>query len=86
MMRMASLNSSSSFDGYVRRSWCAKRAVAGNMSWPERWQPAGLPIVVVNPRQVRDFAKPTGCLAKTDRLDAEVIAHFAEAVRPEPRP
>lgn len=46
---------------------------------------AGLPIVVVNPRQVRDFAKATGRLAKTDRLDAEVIAHFAEAVRPEPR-
>ena len=46
---------------------------------------AGLPIVVVNPRQVRDFAKATGRLAKTDRLDAEVIAHFAEAVHPEPR-
>ncbi len=46
---------------------------------------ASLPIVVVNPRQVRDFAKATGRLAKTDRLDAEVIAHFAEAVRPEPR-
>jgi transposase len=41
---------------------------------------AGLPILVVNPRQVRDFAKATGRLAKTDRLDAEVIAHFAEAV------
>jgi len=47
---------------------------------------AGLPIVVVNPRQVRDFAKATGRLAKTDRLDAAVIARFAEAVRPEPRP
>jgi transposase len=46
---------------------------------------ARLPIVVVNPRQVRDFAKATGRLAKTDRLDAEVIARFAEAVRPEPR-
>lgn len=46
---------------------------------------ARVPIVVVNPRQVRDFAKATGRLAKTDRLDAEVIAHFAEAVRPEPR-
>jgi transposase len=45
-----------------------------------------LPIVVVNPRQVRDFAKATGRLAKTDRLDAEVIARFAEAVQPEPRP
>jgi transposase len=46
---------------------------------------ARLPIVVVNPRQVRDFAKATGRLAKTDRLDAEVIARFAEAVQPQPR-
>lgn len=47
---------------------------------------AGLPVVVVNPRQVRDFARATGRLAKTDRLDATVLAHFAEAVRPQPRP
>jgi transposase len=47
---------------------------------------AGLPVAVVNPRQVRDFAKATGRLAKTDRLDAQVLAHFAEAVRPQPRP
>jgi transposase len=47
---------------------------------------AGLPVAVVNPRQVRDFAKATGQLAKTDRLDAAVIARFAEAVQPEPRP
>ena len=47
---------------------------------------AGLPVVVVNPRQVRDFAKATGRLAKTDTLDAHVLAHFAEAVHPEPRP
>jgi transposase len=47
---------------------------------------ARLPIVVINPRQVRDFAKATGQLAKTDRLDAEIIARFAEAVRPKPRP
>lgn len=47
---------------------------------------AGLPVAVVNPRQVRDFAKATGRLAKTDRLDAEVVAHFADAVHPEPRP
>jgi transposase len=45
---------------------------------------AGLPVAVVNPRQVRDFAKATGRLAKTDRLDAQVLAHFAEAVRPQP--
>jgi len=47
---------------------------------------ASLPVVVVNPRQVRDFAKATGRLAKTDVLDAQVLAHFAEAVRPEVRP
>lgn len=46
---------------------------------------AQLAVAVVNPRQPRDFAKATGRLAKTDRLDAEVLAHFAEAVRPEPR-
>ncbi len=47
---------------------------------------AALPMVVVNPRQVRDFAKATGTLAKTDTLDAGVLAHFADAVRPEVRP
>jgi transposase len=47
---------------------------------------AALPVVVVNPRQVRDFARAVGKLAKTDRIDADVLAHFAEAVRPEPRP
>lgn len=47
---------------------------------------AGLPVVVVNPRQVRDFAKATGRLAKTDALDAAVLAHFAAVVRPTPRP
>ena len=47
---------------------------------------AGLPVVVANPRQVRDFAKATGQLAKTDALDAQVLALFAERVRPVPRP
>lgn len=46
---------------------------------------AALPVAVVNPRQVRDFAKATGRLAKTDALDAQVLAHFADAVRPPPR-
>lgn len=46
----------------------------------------GLPLAVVNPRQIRDFARATGRLAKTDALDAAAIAHFAEAVHPEPRP
>jgi len=43
---------------------------------------AGLPVVVVNPRQVRDFAKATGQLAKTDRIDAAILALFAERIRP----
>lgn len=47
---------------------------------------ADLPVVVVNPRQVRDFAKATGQLAKTDSIDAAVLAHFAEVIRPELRP
>ena len=47
---------------------------------------AGLPVVVVNPRQVRDFAKACGHLAKTDALDAQVLAQFAEVMRPQPRP
>src|SRR5207244_13419635 len=47
---------------------------------------AALPVVVVNPRHVRDVAKATGQLAKTDALDAQVLARFAQAVRPALRP
>lgn len=52
---------------------------------------AGVPVAVVNPRHAAqgapgDFAKATGKLAKTDTLDAHVLAHFADAVRPTPRP
>jgi transposase len=47
---------------------------------------AGLPVAVINPRQARDFAKATGRLAKTDRIDAAVLVAFGRAVRPEPRP
>ena len=47
---------------------------------------AGLPVVVVNPAQIRAFAKALGQRAKTDPIDAAVIAHFAEATNPEPRP
>ena len=47
---------------------------------------AGLPVVVINPRQVRDFAKATGQLAKTDQIDAGVLAQFAEVIRPAVRP
>lgn len=49
-------------------------------------QAVGLPAVLVNPRQVRDFAKALGFLAKTDRLDARVLAHFAAAIQPPLRP
>lgn len=47
---------------------------------------AALPVVVANPRQVRDFARSTGQLAKTDRLDADILATFADRVRPAVRP
>ena len=47
---------------------------------------ASLPVVVVNPSQVRDFARATGTLAKTNAIDAQVLAHFAEAVQPAQRP
>ena len=47
---------------------------------------AALPVAIVNPRQVRDFARATGTLAKTDALDAIALAHFADAVRPVVRP
>jgi transposase len=47
---------------------------------------AGIAVAVVNPRQVRDFGRASGQLAKTDALDAEVIALFAETLKPQPRP
>jgi transposase len=47
---------------------------------------AGLPVAVVNPRQVRDFARATGRLAKTDAIDARVLAHFGELIQPQSRP
>lgn len=47
---------------------------------------AGIPGMAINPRQIRDFAKATGKLAKTDRIDANVIAHYAEALKPKPQP
>lgn len=46
----------------------------------------GLPVAIINPRQARDFAKATGQLAKTDRVDAAVLAAFAKAIRPQARP
>jgi transposase len=50
------------------------------------WVAKGLPVAVVNPRQTRDFAKATGELAKTDRIDAAVLCRFAQAIRPAVRP
>ena len=47
---------------------------------------AGLPMVVINPRQVRDFARAMGRLSKTDTIDAQVMAYFAATVQPKPRP
>lgn len=47
---------------------------------------AGIPLAIVNPRQARDFARSTGVLAKTDRIDARVLALFAERIQPEVRP
>jgi transposase len=49
-------------------------------------QAAKLPVAVINPRQIRDFAKSMGILAKTDKVDAKVLARYAEAVKPEVRP
>lgn len=47
---------------------------------------AEISVVMVNPRQIRDFARSTGQLAKTDRIDADTLAYYAEAIRPKPRP
>ncbi|QDS97189.1 Transposase [Adhaeretor mobilis] len=57
-----------------------ERAVVAEMA------AANLPIIVVNPRQVRDFARATGQLAKTDSIDAQMLAQFGQVVRPEQRP
>lgn len=46
---------------------------------------AGIRVAVINPRQIRDFARSLGRLAKTDAIDAEVLALYAERIRPEPR-
>jgi transposase len=45
---------------------------------------AAIPVAVVNPRQARDFARATGTLSKTERIDAEVLARFGEAIRAQP--
>jgi len=60
----------------------------GGWKWllSDPWLLQSFPPVCVNPRQVRDFAKAMGVLAKTDKIDAHVIARFADSVRPEIRP
>lgn len=60
----------------------------GGLEWPlvAALGTAQVPVVVLNPRHARDFAKALGKLAKTDRIDAAILALFAERVRPEPRP
>jgi len=60
--------------------------VAWKPDWQPSWQLVVLPVAVVNPRQARDFAKATGQLAKTDRVDAAILAEFARAIRPAIRP
>ena len=66
--------------------WVVLEATGGYEAVAARvFATAGLPVAVVNPRQVRQFARATGKLAKTDPLDARLLAHFAEAIRPVPR-
>ena len=71
-----------------RRPVCIVLEATGGLEMPAltALAVAGLPAVAVNPRQTRDFAKAAGLLAKTDRIDALVLARFAEAMKPEIRP
>jgi len=72
----------------ARRPACVVLEATGGLQVPlaSALAVAGIPVAVVNPRQVRDFARATGQLAKTDAIDAQTLARFAEAVRPTPRP
>jgi len=72
----------------ARRPACVVLEATGGLQAPlaSALAIAGIPVAVVNPRQVRDFASATGQLAKTDAIDAQILARFAEAVRPMPRP
>ena len=60
--------------------------MAWKLDWQPSWQLVVLPVAAVNPRQARDFTKATGQLAKTDRIDAAILAEFARAIRPAIRP
>ncbi len=72
----------------TRRPACVVLEATGGLQAPlaSALAIAGIPVAVVNPRQVRDFARATGQLAKTEAIDAHILARFAEAVRPTPRP
>src|SRR5437870_1325555 len=72
----------------ARRPACVVLEATGGLQAPlaSALANAGISVAVVNPRQVRDFARATGQLAKTDAIDAQILARFAEAVRPAPRP
>ena len=72
----------------ARRPACVVLEATGGLQAPlaSALAIAGISVAVVNPRQVRDFARATGQLAKTDAIDAQILARFAEAVRPAPRP
>lgn len=86
-------NQGSAFDALVAELIALRPArivmeASGGLEKPllAHLQAVGLPVVVLNPRQVRAFAKAIGQLAKTDRLDAGVLAHFAAAIKPPLRP
>ena len=86
-------NQASAFDALVAELIALRPArivleASGGLEKPllAHLQALGLPVVVLNPRQVRAFAKAIGQLAKTDRLDAGVLAHFAAAIKPPLRP
>jgi transposase len=85
-MRRAAKRSSDGSRGWHRRgsSWKPPGGLATPLVGV--LAAAGLPVVVVNPRQVRDFARASGRLAKTDALDAQILAQFAEVMRPPERP
>ena len=73
--------------GAIRRTLIVLRATGGlETVVVSALGTAGLPVLAINPRQIRDFARATGRLAKTDRLDAGVIALFAARIRPALRP
>jgi transposase len=52
----------------------------------QKLQKEGFKVAVINPKRARDFAKASGRLAKTDRIDAEALAHFGQALQPAPKP